>query len=238
MRSAQLSTVKAAVAFLNDLDKGRPRSMPSPTPPVRAKGLRPRLTAAVDIPTPHSATGAQQIFEILQSRFNIARWVRRRGAATEIFGERTADVTDSMTVYQENDDGTAARAASCGEPDEVRGVLLTRRDGSDLVIYHPHADQGSREDAIVQFLLTDREAAKVADAPGTVPARKAVVDEYMRRALDTGITRGLHHTMETMFNKDVLIFFEEQGFSKEEMADKLGVSRATLYRMYARAGLN
>jgi hypothetical protein len=238
MRSAQLGTVKSAVAFLQEIEKERPRAGPSPTPPARAKGLRPRLTAAVDIPTPHSATGASQIFEILQSRFNVARWVRRRGDTTEVLGEKTSDVTDSMTVYQENDDGAATRAASCGEPDEVRGILLTRRDGSDLVIYHPQTDQGAREDAIVQFLLTDREAAKASAAPGSAPARKAVVDEYMRRALDQGITRGLHHTMETMFNKDILIFFEEQGFSKEEMADKLGVSRATLYRMYARAGLN
>ena len=238
MRAAQLGTVKAAVVLMNELEKDRPRALPSPTPPVRAKGLRPRLTAAVDIPTPSSATGAQQIFEILQSRFGVVRWVRRRGAANEIFGERTSDVTDSMTVYQENDDGTATRAASCGEPDDVRGVMLTRRDGSDLVIYHPQSDQGAREDAIVQFLLTDRQESPATEAAAAVPARKAVVDEYMRRALDRGITRGLHHTMETMFNKDVLIFFEEQGFSKEEMADKLGVSRATLYRMYARAGLN
>lgn len=236
LRSAQLATVKGAVAFLNDLERDRPRAVATPTPPARAKGQRPRLTAAVDIPTPTSAN-AVQLFEILQSRFNVARWVRRRGTSTEVYGTKTDDVTDSMSVYQEADDGNAARVATCGEPDELRGIMLTRRDGSDLVVYNQPAEQASREDAIVQFLLTDREAAPV-EAGGSAPARKTVVDEYVRRAHDLGITRGLHHTMETLFNKDVLIFFEEQGFSKEEMADKLGVSRATLYRMYARAGLN
>jgi hypothetical protein len=237
LRAAQPATVKAAVAALNDLEKERPRAVAAPTPPARVKGQRPRLTAAVDIPTPSSTTNASQVFEILQSRFGVARWVRRRGMRTEVLGQRTDEITDSMTVYQENEDGTATRTVACGEADELRGIMLTRRDGSDLVIYSQPPEQPPREDAIVQFLLTDREAER-SEAAGSAPARKAVVDEYMRRALDQGLHRGLHHTMETMFNKDVLIFFEEQGFSKEEMADKLGVSRATLYRMYARAGLN
>ena len=34
------------------------------------------------------------------------------------------------------------------------------------------------------------------------------------------------------------MYLEDQGFTREDMAQHLGVSRATLYRMYARAGLN
>ena len=68
--------------------------------------------------------------------------------------------------------------------------------------------------------------------------RRAVIDDYYRRALEQGIVRGLHSTMERLFNKDVILYFEEQGVPKDELAEKLGVSRATLYRMYARSGLN
>jgi hypothetical protein len=235
LRSAQLPTVQQAVEFLDKLGKDRPRQLPRLAPPARGRGQRPRLPAAVDIPTPQSAE-ASKLFEMLQTRFNVLSWVRQRGASAEYFGEE-GDVTDSMTVYHEDPQGNLSRAVTCGEPDEVRGVMLMRKDGSDLLTYAPVGDADAREDAIVQFLLTDR-GAETPEAAGAAPARKTVVEEYRRRALDQGIERGLHATMETLFNKDVLIFFEEQGFSKEEMAEKLGVSRATLYRMYARAGLN
>lgn len=234
LRSAQPTTVSDAVDFLRRLEKDRPRRLPRMTPPAKGRGARPRLPAAADIPTPHSAE-ASQLFEILETRFHVVQWVRRRGANTEIFGEETDGITDGMTVYHEGDDGQVSRVASSGEPDDIRGITLLRKDGSDLLIYTAPADGESREDSIVQFVMTDR---GVSDKSGIAPARKAVVDEYMRRALDQGIKRGLHSAMETLFNKDVLIFFEEQGFSKEEMAEKLNVSRATLYRMYARAGLN
>ncbi|MCA8916561.1 MAG: hypothetical protein KDB90_14240 [Planctomycetes bacterium] len=237
IRAAQLHTVKSAAEFLRTLEKDRPRKLPSLTLPARGRGQRPRLPAAADIPTPQSAE-AGKLFEILQTRFHVVQWVRRRGATTEEFGRDAGDVTDTMTIYQEDSDGSVSRAAYCGEPDEIHGVMLMRKDGSDLVIIQPQADEDAREDAIVQFLLTDRGHTEAADADGSAPARKSIVDEYMRRALAQGAQRGLHATMETLFNKDVLIFFEEQGFSKEEMAEKLGVSRATLYRMYARAGLN
>lgn len=235
MRSAQLPTVQQAVEFIDKLGKDRPRQLPRLTPPARGRGQRPRLPAAVDIPTPQSAE-ASKLFEMLQTRFNVLSWVRQRGASAESFGEE-GEVIDSMNVYHEDPQGNLSRAVSCGEPDEVRGVMLMRKDGSDLLTYAPAGDADTREDAIVQFLLTDR-GAETPEATGAAPARKTVVEEYRRRALDQGAERGLHATMETLFNKDVLIFFEEQGFSKEEMAEKLGVSRATLYRMYARAGLN
>jgi len=237
MRAASLPTVKGAADFLRDLEKEKPRRLPKLVPPARAKGLRPRLTAAADIPTPTSP-GTAELFEVLQTRFRVELWVRRRGAVSEAYGEHEGDYTDSLSVYQQDADGGVSRLMTCGEPDSVRAIMLTRRDGSDLVVYRPESGAEAREDAIVQFLLTDQGAAQAGAGEGAMPSRKVMVDEYMRRALDQGITRGLHHTMETMFNKDVLIFFEEQGFSKEEMADKLGVSRATLYRMFARAGLN
>lgn len=235
MRSAQLPTVQQAVEFIEKLQKDRPRQLPRLIPPARGRGQRPRLPAAVDIPTPRSAQ-ASKLFEMLQTRFNVLSWVRQRGVSAETFGEE-GDVIDSMNVYHEDQQGNVRRASTCGEPDEVRGVMVMRKDGSDLLTYEAVGDTDSRDDAIVQFLLTDRDV-EAPEASGAAPARKAVVDEYRRRALDQGAERGLHATMETLFNKDVLIFFEEQGFSKEEMAEKLGVSRATLYRMYARAGLN
>ncbi|MCA8912435.1 MAG: hypothetical protein KDB82_12075 [Planctomycetes bacterium] len=237
LRSAALETVKQAADFLRALEKDRPRRLPRLTPPARGRGARSRLPAAADIPTPQSAE-AKQLFEILETRFHVVQWVRRRGANTEMYGEETDGVTDGMNVYQEVDEGQAAHAASSGEPDDVRGITLLRKDGSDLLIYTATGEAETREDAIVQFLLTDRNSGDTGAKADSAPARKAVVDEYMRRALSQGIKRGLHSTMETLFNKDVLIFFEEQGFSKEEMAEKLNVSRATLYRMYARAGLN
>ncbi|MCB9895375.1 MAG: hypothetical protein H6839_13070 [Planctomycetes bacterium] len=237
IRAAQLNTVTAAADFLRTLDKDRPRRLPRLTPPARGRGQRPRLPAAADIPTPQSAE-ADKLFEILQTRFHVVQWVRRRGATTDFYGDDVGDVTDTMTIYQEDADGSVSRAAHCGEPDDLHGVMLMRKDGSDLVLVQPEEDGDAREDAIVQFLLTDRGSVDVGDSVVSAPARKSIVDEYMRRALAQGAERGLHATMETLFNKDVLIFFEEQGFSKEEMAEKLGVSRATLYRMYARAGLN
>ncbi|MEZ5993830.1 MAG: hypothetical protein R3E76_15960 [Planctomycetota bacterium] len=237
LRSAQLETVSQATEFLRNLEKDRPRRLPRLTPPARGRGARSRLPAAADIPTPQSAE-AKQLFEILETRFNVIQWVRRRGSITESYGEDTGGVTDSMNVYHEGADGHVTRAASSGDLEEVRGITVLRKDGSDLLVYNAPADGDAREDAMVQFLLTDRGSSESTDKPGAAPARKAVVDEYMRRALDQGIKRGLHSTMENLFNKDVLIFFEEQGFSKEEMAEKLNVSRATLYRMYARAGLN
>lgn len=238
MRSAQIETVKEATEYLRTLEKDRPRRLPKLTPPAKRRGTRPRLPAVADIATPQSPE-ASQLFEILETRFNVVRWVRRRGTSTEYLGEDTGDMTDALNVYNADADGEVTRLAWCGEPDEIRAIVLTRTDGSDMVIYHPASDADAREDAIIQFLLTDSGPGLDAkDKADTAPARKAVVDEYMRRALDQGLYRGLHHTMETLFNKDVLIFFEEQGFSKEEMAEKLGVSRATLYRMYARAGLN
>ncbi|MBZ0136770.1 MAG: hypothetical protein K8I27_10395 [Planctomycetes bacterium] len=238
MRSAQLQTVTDAAEFLRTLAKDRPRQLPRMAPPAGARGARPRTPAVSDIATPRS-TGASQLFEILETRFNVTRWVRRRGTSTEYLGEDTGDMTDALNVYDADADGNVTRLAWCGEPDEIRAIVLTRTDGSDMVVYHPTSDADAREDAIIQFLLTDTSpTAPLSDKQDVAPARNAVVDEYMRRALDQGLYRGLHHTMETMFNKDVLIFFEERGFSKEEMAEKLGVSRATLYRMYARAGLN
>ena len=237
MRAAQPETVREAAQFLRTLEKDRPRRLPKLTPPTKGRGGRSRLPAVAEIATPQS-TEASQLFEILETRFNVVRWVRRRGSTTEYLGEDTGDMTDALNVYNADADGNVTRLAWCGDPDEIRAIVLSRSDGSDMVIYHPTSDAGAREDAIIQFLLTDQGASDVTQMSDAAPARKAVVDEYMRRALDNGIVRGLHHTMETLFNKDVLIFFEEQGFSKEEMAKKLGVSRATLYRMYARAGLN
>jgi hypothetical protein len=139
------------------------------------------------------------------------------------------------SVFEESEGGWRKLATVLAKG-EQRSLALLRADGSDLVVFGTTPDLDAREDALVRLLLTDRESDAGATAP--VPRRKTVIDDYYRRALEQGITRGLHSTMERLFNKDVVLYFEEQGVPKDELAEKLGISRATLYRMYARSGLN
>lgn len=63
------------------------------------------------------------------------------------------------------------------------------------------------DDSVVRFLLSD-ENSPVTDLE-VAPLRKNVVDEYMRRAA-TQPPGGLHHAIETMFNKDLLMYLEDQ----------------------------
>lgn len=235
IRAAKPRMVEDAVKFLRALEKDRPRRLPRIAPPAKSPTRHPRLPAAADLPTPQSAE-ASQLFEILEARFDATYWMRRRRGEVEIFGDEPGESADDLSVFQEMPDGAIKSLTRSGQADgNERGVVLLRANGDDVVMYSGEGE--SRDDSIVQFLLTDSQPGD--DKETVAPSRKSVIDEYMRQALDQGIKkRGLHYTMENLFNKDVLIFFEEQGFSKEEMAEKIGVSRATLYRMYVRAGLN
>ncbi|MCC7510308.1 MAG: hypothetical protein IT464_13185 [Planctomycetes bacterium] len=234
IRAADLKVVKEAAQFLRETERGRPRAMPR-IAPVKTRGDKPRLPAAADIATPQTPeTG--KLFEILQSRFGVRSWVRRRGSSVLNLG-RGAPNPDVLSVYNESADGTVqVSARSTPAAGVVRGLVLLRSDGDDLVVFEAAPDIEPREDAIVRFLLADRAVTDPGD--GITPSRKNVIDDYLRRALAHGTEAGLHATVEMLFNKDLLIYMEEQGLTKEEMADRLGVSRATLYRMFARAALN
>ncbi|MCL4728809.1 MAG: hypothetical protein KJ044_00030, partial [Planctomycetes bacterium] len=230
LRANDLSLVTQAAAFVREELARRPRELPKLAPKA-AKG-RPRIPAMADVAPPPLAE-ADRLFEILQARFGAAFWVRRRGETLRTFGkEQRAEVP--VSVGQETDGGW--RRVSRGPDGETRALVLLRADGSDMVVFEAGGEADLREDALARMLLADREVTGATTAQP--PSRRTVLEDYHRRAVAHGGDRGLHATMEMLFNKDVLLYFEEQGIGKEEMAEKLGVSRATLYRMYARAGLN
>ncbi len=236
IRAADLGVVERAAKFIKDTERGRPKAMPRMTPP-RAAGGRRRLPAMADIPTPQSPDSTR-VYEVLESRFGALSWARRRGLQHAAFGKQQPG-PDVLTVFQENGDGTVAVVGrSAPVNSSSRGVVLLRNDGDDYVVFSASPDGEPREDAVVRLLLADRAVTESGEGSGAPPTRRTVVDEYLKRAHAHGTDRGLHSTMETLFNKDLLMYLEEQGLTKEEMAERLGVSRATLYRMYARAGLN
>ncbi|MHC4840187.1 MAG: hypothetical protein ACYTDT_04390 [Planctomycetota bacterium] len=239
LRAAEVELVIEAANLLRMVEKEKPTALPKLT--VRGRGRPPRgikIPAVADLETPRN-TDAEQLFEIMETRFGVLRWERRRDGASNQFGESLSVDAESVNVYQEGADGSVTKSCTAaGKSTDFRGIVLMRADGSDLVCYEPPSGAEAREDSILKFLLADRTPEGMATGSNEPPRRTAVVIEYMRRALDHESKRGLHGTMETMFNKDILIYLEDQGLTKEEMAEKLNVSRATLYRMYARAGLN
>jgi hypothetical protein len=234
MRAAKLGVVEDAVRFLRETERGKPTRLPRLTP-SRATSARTRVPAAADIPTPQTPEAAK-LFEVLESRFGVSWWVRRRGTVVQTFGSQPKTQPHSASIFLEQGIGVAEKQAG-GKPDPngAFALVLLRQDGDDMLVFTPEPDTEPREDGIVRMLQADRTTDESAD---DAPSRKAVVRDYLRRAVANQTKRGLHHTMEMLFNKDLLIYLEEQGLSKEEMAEKLGVSRATLYRMFARAGLN
>jgi tetratricopeptide (TPR) repeat protein len=236
LRAADPDVVEGSVKFLREADRARPRALPR-IAPVRPRTDRPRLPAAADILAPQ-APDAARLFEILQSRFGAMAWLRRRGSQSATFGRPAQADPETLTVFSESSEGSVSLVVR-GSPGigGIRGLVLLRADGDDVVIFAGAGEREAREDAIVRFLLADRVSAE-SRGSAEPPSRKNVVDEYLRRAHAHGTERGLHATMETLFNKDLLMYLEEQGLTKEEMAERLGVSRATLYRMFARAGLN
>ena len=179
-----------------------------------------------------------RIFEVMETRFGLRRWVRRRAGKATVFGRQVDERLHAMSVYEESGQGGVLRTAQAiGIEPELRGLVLLRQDGDDLVYYVPPTGAEPSEHSIVRFLLSDRQPAEMAETPDAPPRRKTVLNEYLSRALAHGVDRGLHATMEMLFNKDLLIYLEERGLSKDEMALRLNVSRATIYRMYRRTGL-
>lgn len=237
MRATDLALVQACAGFLRQVHSRKPRELPRLAAPSKGPRARPRIPAVADIqapPAPEPAT----VFEVLQARFGVSHWTRRRGARAQSFGEAAKQLA-VVSVFEEADAGwrKLASGGDTGRADAPQAISILRTDGSDLVIFEAGTDVEARQDALIRFLLADRESA-AAVAGNEPPRRRVVMEDYHRRALDHGIERGLHTTMEMLFNKDVLLYFEEQGIGKEEMAEKLNVSRATLYRMYARSALN
>ncbi|MBK9976086.1 MAG: hypothetical protein IPP14_15035 [Planctomycetes bacterium] len=235
IRATDLATVRASAEFLRQANSRRPRDLPRLSAPARGPKARPRIPAVADIQAPPAPEPAQ-VFEILQARFGVTHWTRRRGSRTESFGQ--PGVHQAVVSVFEESEGGWRKLATGGEPgrgESTSALILMRSDGSDLVTVVGGPEADARQDALVRFLLADRATAA---ATGEPPRRRVVLDDYYRRALDHGTETGLHTTMEMLFNKDVLLYFEEQGIGKEEMAEKLNVSRATLYRMYARSALN
>ncbi|MCF6227643.1 MAG: hypothetical protein L3J82_03110 [Planctomycetes bacterium] len=239
LRAADLELVQDAAKLLRLAEKEKPSTMPKLITRGRGKiGRGGRIPSAAEIQTPQT-TDAEQIFEIMESRFGVLHWERRRRGAVNEYGKSLDTKADSISIYQENADGTVTKKCeAAGVHTEFRGIVLMRADGDDLVCYEPQRDAEPREDLILKFLLADRAPEAVSVDTAAPPRRTPVVNEYMRRAVAHGTQRGLHATMEMLFNKDLLIYLEEQGLGKEDMAEKLGVSRATLYRMFARSGLN
>lgn len=229
LRCASLTLVKEAAAILREkppFEAVKPRK--------KAKEKPPAMPSVVELPAP-MAPQPEQTYEILAKRFGVLRWTRRRGNRVEAFGKESQLAGDA-TVYEERD-GQVRCVTQGNAGAKVRTVVLLRPDGNDFVQIAADAPGETTDESIVRFLLSDTESAP-APAQGVAPLRKNVVDEYMRRAQANPSRRGLHHAIETMFNKDLLLYLEDMGLSKEDMASHLGVSRATLYRMYARAGLN
>lgn len=230
LRVPDLALVTEAAKFIREVQAKRPAELP-PLPAPKGPKQRPRIPAMADIAAP-SLTDPRQLYDILQLRFGVSHWLRRRGATQTSFG-KAAVVQAPIAVLEESEGGW--RRVAAGAEGETRALALLRSDGSDLIVFASGGEADQREDALVRLLLADREPAQV--SPEGL-SRQVVIADYHRRALAHGGDRGLHATMEMLFNKDVLLYFEEQGIGKEEMAERIGVSRATLYRMYARSSLN
>lgn len=229
--AAEPDRVTEAAQLIAELERGRPRDLPSLAPLSRKADNRP---PAVNQLLPRRSHDAAQLFEVMQSRFGVSRWVRRRGATITEHGREDFATSSRVVVLQETG-GVIAIVNNTGTPGGQTTLVLLRTDGSDLVAYNAPHEAEQHDEPLARFLLADRAAEGGSEA---APQRKNIVEEFLSRAAAHGIKRGLHHTMETMFTKDLLIYLEEQGLNKEDMAERLGVSRATLYRMFARAGLN
>jgi hypothetical protein len=230
LRCANLGLVREAATLLRE----KPAFEQPKARRKEKEKVKPSINV-VELPT-RVVAQPEQMFEILARRFGITRWSRRRGSQLDSFGKDGGVRPTSTAVYEEKD-GQIRSVTQSGGEGRARALVLLRQDGDDLVQFSPDAPADVTDDSVVRFLLSDKDTSPVADL-AVAPLRKNVVDEYMRRAATQPSRRGLHHAIETMFNKDLLMYLEDQGLNKEDMAAHLGVSRATLYRMYARAGLN
>jgi hypothetical protein len=233
MRAANLEVVEEAVAYLSELENMEPRET-SRGKAARRGRARGRGRADTGVPAVQ-APDADKLFEILQQRFDAIWWIRRRGASVMTFGQAPKEQPENASVFVEDESGVVTRQAGgrFGK-DGSFAVVMMRPEGDDLVVLMPAEGTGPREEGIVRILQADRGTTDV----GVVPSRAAVVEDYLRRASTQLTRRGLSHTMDMLFTRDVLIYLEEDGLTKDEMAEKLGVSRATLYRMYSRCGLS
>lgn len=180
----------------------------------------------------------EHLFEVMQSRFGALAWLRRRGAVQTALGDKGPVSTDSMSVYTELPGGVVNAAVRGVNPSaDRRAFVLLRGDGDDLVVLAQNTDSEPRDESLVKLLLSDRGDVETA-AHATTPSRHSIIRGYLERLEPGKSKKSLHRSLARLFNRDLLIYLEEQGMNKEEMADHLGISRATLYRMYARAGLN
>lgn len=230
LRAANLELVRTAVDCINGVESEL-RKLP------RGAGEASAGAEAMSAPEPSTAE-LEQLFGILQSRFGALAWLRRRGSGHLAFGETGSVSTDSMTVYNEVPGGVRAAATpNTNAAARRRAVVLLRSDGDDLVVVAHNAESEPRDEAMLRLLLTDRVSAESA-AQAAAPTRHVIIRDYLNRVEAKGSQKNLHRSLARLFNRDLLIYLEEQGFNKEEMAGHLGISRATLYRMYARAGLN
>jgi hypothetical protein len=232
LRCASLSLVREAARMLRE---NAARQAAEPRARRKEKGAKGRL-AISDAVSARVMARPEQMFEIMKARFGVARWVRRRGTAVVTFGQDDVAKRENTVVYEARADKLRCLTHDAPATGATALVLL-RDDGDDLVLLSGNKGAEFTEESIVRFLLGDTESAAL-PADSVAPSRKNVVDEYMRRIAGQPAQRNLHKSIESLFNKDLLMYLEDQGFNKDDMAAHLGVSRATLYRMYARAGLN
>jgi hypothetical protein len=233
LRAANLGLVKQAVAAARQTSAAA-KAAPAAAKSRDSEALQLRTQDALVPPT----SEVEHLFEIMQTRFGVLAWLRRRGTTQTALGEKGPVSTDSMSVYSELPGGTVTAAVrSANSSSGRRAVVLLRGDGDDLVVLAQNSEAEPRDEALVRLLLTDRDDAE-SGAHTATPSRHSIIRGYLDRVETTASKKALHRSLARLFHRDLLIYLEEQGMNKEEMADHLGISRATLYRMYARAGLN
>ena len=228
LRSAGIGVVRESAEVLREL----PTLVSSL--PGGAKKFAGGLPLATQVLTP-----ADQLFEILKSRFGVSFWARRRASTTTEFGKESGAEGIRPGLWTQAKDAVGEVVPTPeGARDGERALVLLRDDGSDLIVFAPPSGGESSVETIVRFLLADRRPKDELSAE-TAPRRQLVIEDYLARAkaIEDPYTV-INARLEILFSRDLLIHLEENGYTKEEMANLLGISRATLYRMYSRAGLS
>ncbi|MCC6572750.1 MAG: hypothetical protein IT462_03075 [Planctomycetes bacterium] len=225
LRGAELRLVQEAAQILREIGQRTDR-------PTHLNGKKQARKGEPE--TPRSADPAK-LFGILEHRFGAVYWARRRHGQLKEFGKHPGADPQGLAVFTERT-GRAIRINSA-EGAGLRALIFMRAEGDDTVIFPPRPEGGRAEDGIMRFLQADHDVAS-AEKPAAMPRRREVIEDYLKRITEHDPAKGLYDALEALFAKDVLLHLEDLGVPKEEMAGKLGVSRATLYRMFARCGLN